>query len=154
MLSKADEYPIHQTPDPIRVMWTGDPRAYERYWMVCHDPAGEVLDFMRKLTGEAAIRKADSYASMYLPGHFLTTHDDRHDKHDRVAAYVFSMNKVWEKDWGGHLAFFDDNGNINDAFIPSFNTLNMFLIPQWHSVQLVTPFAAANRTSYLGWLHR
>lgn len=116
--------------------------------------SGEVLDFMRKLTGETAIRKADSYASMYLPGHFLTSHDDRHDKHDRVAAYVFSMNKVWEKDWGGHLAFFDDNGNINDAFIPSFNTLNMFLIPQWHSVQLVTPFAAANRTSYLGWLHR
>ena len=34
---------IHQTPDPIRVMWTGDPRAYERYWMVCHDPKGEVL---------------------------------------------------------------------------------------------------------------
>jgi hypothetical protein len=24
-------------------MWTGDFRAYERYWMVCHDPTGEVL---------------------------------------------------------------------------------------------------------------
>lgn len=113
-----------------------------------------MLDFMRTLTGEKAIRKADSYASMYLPGHFLTTHDDRHDKHDRVAAYVFSMNKKWEKDWGGHLAFFDDNGNISEAFIPSFNTLNIFLIPQMHSVQLVAPFAAENRTSYLGWLHR
>ena len=33
-----DDYMIHQTPDPIRVMWSGDPRAYERYWMVCHDP--------------------------------------------------------------------------------------------------------------------
>ena len=42
-LSPLDDYMIHQTPDPIRVMWTGDPRAYERYWMVCHDPAGEVL---------------------------------------------------------------------------------------------------------------
>ena len=42
-LSPMDDYMIHQTPDPIRVMWTGDPRAYERYWMVCHDPAGEVL---------------------------------------------------------------------------------------------------------------
>lgn len=42
-LSPLDDYLIHQTPDPIRVMWTGDPRAYERYWMVCHDPAGEVL---------------------------------------------------------------------------------------------------------------
>ena len=64
------------------------------------------------------------------------------------------MNNKWEKNWGGHLAFFDDNGNINEAFIPGFNTLNIFLIPQMHSVQLVAPFAAENRTSYLGWLHR
>jgi len=42
-LSALDDYMIHQTPDPVRVMWTGDPRAYERYWMVCHDQAGEVL---------------------------------------------------------------------------------------------------------------
>jgi hypothetical protein len=42
-LSPLDDYLIHQTPDPIRVMWTGDPRAYERYWMVCNDPQGEVL---------------------------------------------------------------------------------------------------------------
>ena len=114
----------------------------------------EYLGLMRKLTGEPAVRKADSYASMYMPGHFLTDHDDRHDKHNRVAAFVFSMTKIWEKDWGGHLAFFDDAGNIKEALIPSFNTLNMFLIPQSHSVQLVAPFAGGNRTSYLGWLHR
>lgn len=42
-LSPLDDYMIHQTPDPIRVMWTGDFRAYERHWMVCHDPEAEVL---------------------------------------------------------------------------------------------------------------
>ena len=26
-LSPLDDYPIHQTPDPIRLMWSGDPRA-------------------------------------------------------------------------------------------------------------------------------
>jgi Rps23 Pro-64 3,4-dihydroxylase Tpa1-like proline 4-hydroxylase len=114
----------------------------------------EVLNLMRTLTGEPAIQRADSYASNYAPGHFLTTHDDRHDKHDRVAAYVFGMTKVWDENWGGHLAFFDDAGNITKALVPSFNTLNIFLIPQQHSVQLVSPFAGANRSSYLGWLHR
>ncbi|MDH5618525.1 MAG: 2OG-Fe(II) oxygenase [Gammaproteobacteria bacterium] len=114
----------------------------------------EVLDFMRTLSGESAVRKADSYASNYSPGHFLTTHDDRHASHDRVAAFVFGMTKTWDKNWGGHLAFFDDDGNITDALMPSFNTLNIFLIPQMHSVQLVSPFAGANRISYLGWLHR
>jgi len=112
------------------------------------------LDFMRQLTGEGAIQKADSYATEFLPGHFLTEHDDRHDKHDRVAAYVFSMNKSWDRNWGGHLAFFDDRGNIKEAFIPSFNTLNIFLIPQQHAVQLISPFAGQGRLSYLGWLHR
>ena len=48
----------------------------------------------------------------------------------------------------------DDAGNIIEAFIPSFNTLNIFLVPRMHSVQLVSPFAGGNRTSYLGWLHR
>jgi len=114
----------------------------------------EVLNLMRTLTGEKAIRKADSYASNYAPGHFLTAHDDRHDSHDRVAAYVFTMTKTWDKNWGGHLAFFDDAGNITEALIPSFNTLNIFLVPQIHSVQLVSPFAGGNRSSYLGWLHR
>ena len=88
----------------------------------------EVLNLVRTLTGEKAIRKADSYASIYAPGHFLTAHDDRHDSHDRVAAYVVSMTKNWDKNWGGHLAFFDDAGNIIEALIPSFNTLNIFLV--------------------------
>ncbi|KQS54586.1 hypothetical protein ASG36_20895 [Geodermatophilus sp. Leaf369] len=34
---------VHQTPDPVRVSWTGDPRAYERYWMIAHDTTGEVM---------------------------------------------------------------------------------------------------------------
>ena len=114
----------------------------------------KVLNLMRTLTGENAISKADSYASSYAPGHFLTAHDDRHDSHDRVAAYVISMSKCWDKNWGGHLAFFDEAGNITDALIPSYNTLNIFLVPQMHSVQLVAPFAGESRISYLGWLHR
>ena len=114
----------------------------------------KMLNLMRTLTGEKAVCKADCYASAYAPGHFLTAHDDRHEKHDRVAAYVFGMTKAWDRNWGGHLAFFDDFGNITEALIPSFNTLNIFLVPQLHAVQLVSPFAGGNRSSYLGWLQR
>lgn len=42
-LSPVDDFMIHQTPDPVRVMWTGDPRAYERYWTVMHDESEEIL---------------------------------------------------------------------------------------------------------------
>jgi hypothetical protein len=42
-LSPLDDYLIHQTPDPIRVMWTGDPRAYDRYWMLAHQADDDLL---------------------------------------------------------------------------------------------------------------
>ena len=112
------------------------------------------LGFMRTLTGQSDIRTSDSYASWYSPGHFLTKHADRHPSHDRVAAWVLSMTPEWDENWGGHLAFYDDRGNITEAFKPAFNTLNIFLIPVDHAVQMVAPFAAKPRTSYLGWLLR
>ncbi|TKB46271.1 2OG-Fe(II) oxygenase [Thalassotalea mangrovi] len=114
----------------------------------------EYLEKMRFLTEERKIAKADSYASYYAPGHFLSEHDDIHPKHDRVAACTFSLTKNWQLNWGGHLAFYDSQGNIDKALIPSFNTMNIFRIPQRHAVQPVAPWAGDKRLSLLSWLHR
>lgn len=68
-LSPLDDYMIHQTPDPVRVVWTGDPRAYERYWMICYDPAGEVMI----ATGGSIypnLDRAEAYA--------IVNHDGKH----------------------------------------------------------------------------
>ncbi|GHF19646.1 proline hydroxylase [Kordiimonas sediminis] len=115
----------------------------------------EFLDFMRILCGAADIAYADSFASKYVPGHFLTNHDDKHDTYNRVAAYVLSMTRGWKADWGGNLVFYDhDTGNITEGFAPAYNTLNIFLTPQPHAVTYVAPFAGTQRLSYLGWLNR
>jgi hypothetical protein len=42
-LAPLDDHLVHQTPDPMRVVWTTDPRAYERHWQVFHDEEGELL---------------------------------------------------------------------------------------------------------------
>ena len=42
-LSPLDDHLIHQTPDPIRIAYTTDPRFFERHWNVFHDQKGEVL---------------------------------------------------------------------------------------------------------------
>lgn len=42
-LSPLDDHLIHQTPDPIRVAYTTDPRFFERHWNVFHDQKGELL---------------------------------------------------------------------------------------------------------------
>jgi Rps23 Pro-64 3,4-dihydroxylase Tpa1-like proline 4-hydroxylase len=116
--------------------------------------ADSFLAFMRTLTGDPRVRYADSFASQYLPGHFLTQHDDTHATDDRVAAYVISMTKDWKADWGGNLVFYDGDGNIEGGFKPTFNTLNIFLVPRPHAVTAVAPFAGDRRTSFLGWLKR
>lgn len=112
------------------------------------------LEFFRSLTGEPAAHDLDVMASRYEPGHFLARHDDSHGSRDRIAAYVLNLTRDWNPDWGGHLAFFEDSGNISEAYVPSFNTLNVFTVPQLHAVQAVAPFAGGVRTSLTGWVHR
>ncbi|WP_068071523.1 hypothetical protein [Novosphingobium lentum] len=42
-LSPLDDHLIHQTPDPIRVAYTTDPRFFERHWNVFHDQTGDLM---------------------------------------------------------------------------------------------------------------
>lgn len=111
----------------------------------------DFLGLTRHVTGRDDIRTFDSYASLCGPGHFLTRHDDRHPIHQRIAAWALTMTPEWDENWG-HLAFYDEVGNVEEAFKPAFNTLNLFTVPQHYAIQLFTPFADAPRTSCLGWL--
>jgi hypothetical protein len=42
-LSGLDEFLIHNSPYPVRVMWTPDAQAYERVWFTCQDRVGDLL---------------------------------------------------------------------------------------------------------------
>ncbi|MCX2973619.1 2OG-Fe(II) oxygenase [Halieaceae bacterium IMCC8485] len=109
------------------------------------------LNFGRQLLGRPEIGFCDAQATCFEAGHFLTTHDDDIGGKNRVAAYVISMTKNWNPNWGGALQFFNEQGNIEEGFLPAFNTLNVFQIPQSHAVEFVTPFASGPRLSITGW---
>jgi len=111
-----------------------------------------VVDLFRYITGEAGIDFADAQATAYGPGHFLTAHDDDVAGKQRHAAYVYNLTPAWRADWGGLLLFHGDDGNVTRGLTPSFNALNIFAVPQPHSVSMVTPFAASRRYSVTGWL--
>ena len=110
-----------------------------------------VLDTIRRITGLTHIRWADGQATWYKPGHFLKAHTDEEAATGRVAAYVMNLSPVWERDWGGFLQFFDAHDNIEEAFKPSFNTLNLFTIPQMHSVSMVSTYVTEKRIAMTGW---
>lgn len=111
-----------------------------------------VLDFLRAVTGDEAIAFADGHASRYTAGHFLTAHDDSKAEDSRRAAYVMNLTPQWRPDWGGFLLFYDERGNVSRGYMPAFNTLNLFRVPQPHSVSWVTPLAGAARHAVTGWL--
>ena len=111
-----------------------------------------VVGFLRAVTGKKGIDFADAQATAYGPGHFLTAHDDEVVGKQRHAAYVFNLTPVWRVDWGGLLLFHGADGHVTRGFTPSFNALNLFAVPQPHSVSLVAPFAANRRYSVTGWL--
>lgn len=109
-----------------------------------------LLDFVRRVTGNAAIVFADAQATRYRPGHFLNQHDDGNDR-GRIAAYVLNMTPRWRPDWGGALLFSDWPGHFSGGYLPVFNALNILAVPQEHMVGFVSPFAGAARYSITGW---
>ncbi|GAA3522648.1 hypothetical protein GCM10022222_00580 [Amycolatopsis ultiminotia] len=66
-LAPVDDHLIHQTPDPVRVAWSSDPRFYERYWFVLHDNTG---DLMLAVGGSfyPNLDSAEAYAVVTLRG--------------------------------------------------------------------------------------
>lgn len=123
-------------------------RIFEFFEFINSEP---VLGFIRRLTGLEQIRWADAQATWYRPGHFLKGHTDEDPSTGRVAAYIMNFSKDWDRDWGGFLQFFDSSDNIEEAFKPSFNTLNIFTIPQLHSVSMVSTYVQAERLAVTGW---
>jgi Rps23 Pro-64 3,4-dihydroxylase Tpa1-like proline 4-hydroxylase len=142
--------------------------AYESYMMVTaylegRDPqlplhrllevfnSPNYLELLGFVTGKAAV-KVDAQATRYRPGHFLRRHNDFHLSHGRLCAYVLNLTRGWQADWGGLLQFLDEDGRVTDSFLPGYNQLAIFEVPQWHVVSLVAPWAGAPRLSVTGWL--
>jgi SM-20-related protein len=110
------------------------------------------LELLREVTGCRDIDFADCQGTGYRPGDFLTAHDDAVEGKNRRAAYVFGLTPGWQTEWGGLLMFHDGNGDVSRALLPRFNCLNIFSVPQLHSVSFVAPYAARLRLSVTGWL--
>lgn len=110
------------------------------------------LDLVRAVTGMPELVKADGQATLYAPGQFLAQHDDSHVAQGWRVAYVLNFAPDdWRPEWGGYLLFHDADGDIIQGFRPRFNALNLFAVPQKHSVSYVPPFAPVGRFAITGW---
>jgi len=111
-----------------------------------------MLDFLRDVTGHDALAFTDGQATAYGVGDFLTGHDDDVEGKDRLAAYVYGLTPHWRVEYGGLLLFHGPHERTVAGNTPRFNTLDLFRVPQQHSVSLVAPAAPHRRFAVTGWL--
>ena len=111
-----------------------------------------VLDFLRTLTGHHGAVWADAHATLYAAGNFLKYHTDETPTQRRMAAYVLNFTPGWGRDWGGFLQFFGPDYDVEQAYRPLFNALNIFSVPSDHSVSMVSTYVQSHRISITGWL--
>lgn len=115
--------------------------------------APDFLEFVREVTGIPELVKADGQATLYAQQHFLNLHVDSHVAEGWRVAYVMNFTAgEWNPNWGGYLNFFDEEGDVVQGFMPRFNSLNMFRVPQPHAVGYVPPYAPVGRYAITGWL--
>jgi SM-20-related protein len=126
-----------------------DPSILARY--VDFMNSSGFLAFARRFTGVEDIAFINAQATRFVAGHFITPHTDGQELKSRKAAYVLNLTRDWQPQWGGQLQFIGEDGHVAAAYVPRFNALNIFLVPQMHAVSLVAPFAGGPRLSITGW---
>lgn len=111
------------------------------------DPA--VYRWLERLTGEAALTGVEIQATRFTAGDFLSLHHDG-PSIDRKIATVLGLSRDWSLDWGGNLLFPSVDERV-EGLSPGYNRLDLFMVPQFHSVTAVTAAAPRPRLAVSGW---
>jgi SM-20-related protein len=136
-----------RVPDEDEIVEDDLLRAFARFMQ--GDP---MIDLLKRVTGHEGLAFTDGQATAYGPGDFLTGHDDDVSGKARTAAYVFGLTPGWRLEWGGLLLFHGPHDRTAAGLAPRFNTLDLFKVPQMHSVSEVTGAAPHRRYAITGWL--
>ena len=65
---------------------------------------------------------------------------------------MLNLTPGWRIEWGGLLLFHDEDGHVAEGYAPKFNSLNIFRVPQWHSVSQVASYVDQPRLAITGWI--
>ena len=144
-----DNWPVSDEIEADRRLG-GPVAAIEAAYDLLNSQAG--LGFLRQITGDDRIAYVDAQATRYRAGQFLTAHDDELEGRNRLYAYVLNLTAGWRIEWGGLLLFHDADGHVAEGYAPRFNSLNIFRVPQWHSVSQVASYVDQSRLAITGWI--
>lgn len=141
-------YEAVRVPEPAEASALDDPLARFVDWL----HGDELRRFLESITGYSRFSFREGQVTAFGPGDFLTGHDDGVLGKDRLCALVFGLTPSWRLEYGGLLMFHGEMDRTCAGNVPRFNSLDLFKVPQQHSVSLVTPAAPHRRISVTGWL--
>lgn len=115
----------------------------------------KVLQFISEATGIELTRTQGVFSSWYDEGDFLCVHTDIGQGQ---VAFVLNLARDWKFIYGGNLVMFEkDHRTPKKIFIPGFNTLILFRVPEHgvpHCVTHVVPGIGtwkSRRIAISGW---
>ena len=111
------------------------------------------IDFLNKITGLNLTTLKTLFLSKYKAGNFLSPHSDHGNGR---LAFVINLTKFWKPQYGGNLHFLnDERTEIIDTYVPGFNNLMLFEVPENsgipHYVSHIVPNVKYNRFAITGW---
>jgi Rps23 Pro-64 3,4-dihydroxylase Tpa1-like proline 4-hydroxylase len=111
------------------------------------------IDILNQITGLGLTKLTTLFMSKYSHGNFLSTHSD---KGNGRLAFVINLTKFWKPQYGGNLHFLNnDRTEIIDTYVPQFNNLIIFHVPEEngipHYVSHVSPNIKLSRYAVSGW---
>ena len=112
----------------------------------------EFINYLNNITSLNLSKLNTLFLSKYKGGNFLSPHSDRGNG---KLAFVLNLTKNWKPQYGGILHFMNnDKTEIIESFMPLFNNLMLFEVPENgipHFVSHVVPYLRYERYSITGW---
>ena len=111
------------------------------------------IEYLNKITGLNLTTLKTLFLSKYKAGNFLSPHSDHGNGR---LAFVINLTKFWKPQYGGNLHFLnEDRTEIIDTYVPGFNNLMLFEVPENngipHYVSHIVPNVKYNRFAITGW---
>ena len=113
----------------------------------------EFIKMLNEITELGLTKLTTLFMSKYKSGNFLSPHSD---KGNGRLAFVVNLSKFWKPQYGGALHFLnDERTEVIDTFVPDFNNLVIFYVPEPngipHFVSHVCPNVKPSRYAITGW---
>lgn len=115
--------------------------------------SNHLYNLINDITGSMPQNYTQLFLSQYIKNNFLAPHSDINRG---KFAFVLNLTKDWKPQYGGVLHFLDEKReNIVDSYVPKFNSLIIFEVPQGGIPHFVSQVVHENKKRFAitGWLN-